>query len=80
MIADPRMRPCGVCDGPLQMGRAHVWEGKLSATYGILVCYQCREANWNGWALHFETRITRKLLAEGKPLPARNAKGLLPVE
>ena len=70
---------CVPCGKTVQMGPQR-WEGKWNATYQITVCDSCHIGNWDGWASHLESRVTTQLLTEGKSLPARNSKELLPRE
>ena len=79
MEPDPVVLRCDLCGRSFQFG-PHRYDGKSIRTYRITVCTPCLNANWDGWAPHLEERVTAKLLAEGEPLPQRNAKGWLPRE
>lgn len=77
-MPDPAfMCDCDVCGNKFQFGE-HVYDGKRIHLYDIMVCMGCYRSNWDGWAPQFEGNVTAKLVAQGKRLPARNDKGLLP--
>ena len=71
------MCTCGVCGAKFQFG-PHVYLGRKSKTYGIMICHSCWQANWDGWAPHLEDNVTAKLKQDGTPLPSRNERDLLP--
>lgn len=79
MTTDKFMIACDVCNGSFQFG-PNCYEGQKNQTYDIMVCNICHDANWDGWAPHCETRVTRILEAKGLTLPLRNEKGWLPRE
>jgi hypothetical protein len=64
--------PCVLC------GAAGDTRRRLIPTYGVIVCANCYSMNADGWAPHYEEKITAKLRAAGKPIPAKIANGLLP--
>jgi hypothetical protein len=77
-VTDPKVNySCETCGQQVRFG-PNVYEGKYIPRYQIMVCSGCYAANWDGWAPQFETAVTRKLLEQGQPIPARNAKGWLP--
>ena len=74
------MPQCDVCGQPYQHG-PHKYEGHGLASYGsIFVCDTCWQANWDGWAPHFEPVLLAHLARLGLQVPTRNAMGLLPRE
>jgi len=79
MTTEKFMFPCDVCGVSRQMG-PHRYEMRKNQTYGIMVCDSCHKSNWDGWAPHLEERVTKNLVQNGTPLPARNGKGWLPRE
>lgn len=68
---------CDLCGSQFHYGN-HRYDGRYNPTYEIMTCHACHDANWDGWARHMENRVTARLKAQGKPLPARNEKGWLP--
>ena len=79
MTTDRMMVTCDVCEQSFQFG-PHRYDGKRNTTYDIMVCRTCHDGNHDGWAPHFEGRVTKRLVEEGLNLPNRNAKGFLPRE
>lgn len=59
------------------MGR-HIYDGKRIAKYKLDVCKTCYEANWDGWAPEFESKLLAHLESNGIPIPKRNENGLYP--
>lgn len=78
-MTDKFMTTCDVCGKSFQFG-PHRYEGRRNQTYDIMVCGTCHDGNWDGWAPHFEAHVTKRLVEQGRPIPARNAKGWLPRE
>jgi hypothetical protein len=70
---------CDVCGSSVQFGPG-IYDGKYVAAYLIFACSACLRGNWDGWAPQFEAAVTRHLIEKALPIPARNAKGWLPVE
>ena len=68
---------CDACGQKFEFGMGKYY-GRKNLTYDIMVCRTCDSANWDGWNPHTEPRVTARLLAAGKPLPARLPSGLLP--
>lgn len=68
---------CTACGGHFEFGM-HKYYGRKNPTYNIMICKNCDTANWDGWALQLEQKVTARLLEQGKLLPERNASGLLP--
>ena len=56
----------------------HLYSGEFIKLYEIAVCSICYQANWDGWAPHFEQRLVAHLEKCGRPIPQRNEKGWLP--
>lgn len=79
MVAEKHMVKCDVCGRNFQFG-PQVYDGHVNQTYKIVVCRQCHDANWDGWASHLEQNVTKNLVAADLPLPRRNGKALLPRE
>lgn len=77
MTEPQRYETCDACGEKFEFGM-HKYYGRKNDTYEIMVCRGCDAANWDGWAPHVEPRITARLRAAGKPLPARLQNGLLP--
>lgn len=71
------MIKCHTCDSEFKFG-PHEYRGRKILLYDIMVCSSCFQANWDGWQPRLESRVTARLLEQGKPLPERNANGLLP--
>jgi hypothetical protein len=76
---EQHMEKCDVCGQARPYGQ-HRYELRRNQTYDIMVCNTCHAANWDGWAPHYEDRVTRRLIEKGANIPPRNAKGLLPRE
>lgn len=70
---------CFIHGGDFQFG-PHRYAGKHIPRYQITVCETCYQANWDGWAPHYEARILGHLATQGLPVPERNTDGLLPRE
>jgi hypothetical protein len=71
---------CDVCGSAYQYG-PHRYEGHGLKLYGeIFCCGTCWEANWDGWAPHYEKVLVAHLERQGLPIPTRNSQGLLPRE
>lgn len=68
---------CDLCGTEFQFGTS-VYNGKHIPRYQINVCLPCYQRSEDGWAPADEEAVTRKLREQGKPIPARNAKGLRP--
>jgi hypothetical protein len=68
---------CECCGSQFQFG-ADVYDGKKLPAYDMMVCMGCYQANWDGWAPHYEPKILAHLEAKGIPVPERNAQGWLP--
>lgn len=73
---EPIMQVCDVCDDKYQHGPGRY--GHKLHLYGGGCCGICWEANWDGWAPHYDEKLLALLKKNGLPVPARNAKGLLP--
>ncbi len=67
---------CELCDTPKQMsnGRYELRQTK----HGILLCKSCYDGNHDGFAQHSEKKLQMIFEAKGIPMPARNAKDLIP--
>ncbi|RLB11107.1 MAG: hypothetical protein DRG39_04810 [Deltaproteobacteria bacterium] len=72
-------RQCFICNGKFQFG-PHRYDGKYISKYNIIVCRNCYNANWDGWAPDYEEKLILHLKKEGLPIPERNEKGFLPRE
>lgn len=68
---------CELCGRRFRFG-AHIYDGKHVARYNVTVCRECYYENAGGWKPSVESRVTAKLREAGKPIPERNAQGLLP--
>ena len=80
MTSDHRiMCPCFMCRRDFQMG-PHRYDGHYIGRYKLSVCDTCWNANWDGWAPDFETRLVAHLSEQHLPIPDRNEKGWLPRE
>ncbi len=79
MSPDKFIFACDVCGNQHQFG-PHRYDLRKNQTYDIMVCEICHKSNWDGWARHLESRVTRRLIEQGLPIPSRNEKGLLPRE
>lgn len=71
------MEKCFCCRRSFQMGPGR-YDGKFIPAYQILVCQNCYDGNWDGWAPVFEERILKHLNEESIAEPSRNSKGFLP--
>lgn len=79
MNTEKHMVKCDVCGNSFQFG-PHRYDGRKNQTYDIMVCNNCHNANWDGWAPHYEPQVTKNLSDRGLLLPPRNEKGWLPRE
>lgn len=79
MTTENIMSTCDVCGGQFRYG-PHRYDLRRNQTYDIMVCDTCHQANWDGWAPHYEEKVTKRLKEKGLPLPARNQKDWLPRE
>jgi hypothetical protein len=77
MSKEKFMCQCFICGGDFQFG-PHRYEGRKIPRYNINVCNNCYEANWDGWAPHYEKKLVAHLRKEDLPIPERNAEGWLP--
>jgi hypothetical protein len=68
---------CFCCGQEFQFG-PHSYNGTRSQRYDFMVCTRCHDANWDGWAPHYEAQILDHLRAKNTEPPERNSKGLLP--
>jgi hypothetical protein len=78
-MADKFMVACGICGAQFQFG-PHRYDGRHISTYKLTVCGSCYDANWDGWAPHWEPILIKHLNTNGIPIPSRNSKGWLPRE
>jgi hypothetical protein len=68
---------CFTCGQGYQYGPS-IYAGEHLPTYDVAVCSTCYGANWDGWAPVHERKLLAHLVATGRPVPSRNAKGWLP--
>ena len=68
---------CFSCGQTFAFGQ-NAYHGRVVPKYQIMVCRQCYDANWGGWAPFVERKLLVHLKAKGLEVPARNAQGLLP--
>ena len=68
---------CICCQRSFQFGPS-TYEGRHLPGYKMMVCRDCYDANWDGWAPHYEGFILKHLREKGIQPPPRNANGWLP--
>ena len=71
MNKDRFMFTCPLCGNEYQHG-PHLYEGHNLKLYGIWVCNNCYEFNWDGWTSHNEEKLLKILKENGLPTPERN--------
>lgn len=78
-MAKPRytMSTCPLCGEKYPNG-PHRYDGCHSKLFDLWVCSNCWDANWDGWAPHYERFLLDHLKKKGLPIPKRNAKGWFP--
>lgn len=70
---------CPLCGGSIQDG-LHDHPGHRLRGYGLFVCDNCYDNNWDGWTQDYEDRLLAALDEEEIEYPERNEDGLLPRE
>jgi hypothetical protein len=73
----PFMEACDLCRSEFQMGGGD-FLGHYVKYYGVTVCRGCYRAAKDGWPASAEVKLIPRLTEQGKAVPERTAKGLLP--
>ncbi len=77
MPESKHMGKCFFCGREFQCG-PNRYDGKFLSNYKIEVCRQCYDANWDGWAPHYEEKLIAHLRQNNIVVPARNGNGGIP--
>lgn len=74
---NPFTAQCFCCNRKFKFGQG-AYHGRRVLGYDMMVCSNCYDANWDGWAPLYTGKILNHLQEKGLEPPTRNSSGWLP--